>query len=776
MTDLRPSSGVISHRPFGSGHPYRHDLDQRVPSIPIGGEPFEVRVLAAPDVEAVVVRVAPESSAEPAGIHVWQDVSADLVDQADLVCEIGPFPARRTESGHLAAAAEAAWLEQGARSWRAVIRASGRLQYQVVGRTGGGEVVGELHQVEPVSWSTELPTPDRSWSLAVDGGSDRLVPGSVEWLAGRDGPVRVRFGLRLDDGQHVIGLGERFATVDHVGERLDCVVFEQYKNQGRRTYLPVPMAAVVGGEHWGFHVDTSRRTWFDIGATDPNRLIVEAEVDPSDPALRVSVWDGPPATVVERFLDETGRPPLPPSWIYEPWMSANEWNTQQRVESEVAQSLEADIPVGVVVIEAWSDESTFTAFRDARYDVHLDGRPHELADFTFPADGAWPDPVGMVARLHAAGIRVLLWQIPLIPVDRGSDGQVAADLAVLEARGFCVREADGTPYHNRGWWFPDALIPDFTDPEVRRWWGDRRRYLLDEVGIDGFKTDGGEHLWGHDLRFADGTTGAVSNNRFPVLFGQTYHELMAESGRDAVTFSRAGFTGSAAFPCHWAGDDDSTWEGLTAAINAGLSAGVAGIWFWTWDLAGFSGPIPDAELYARATALAAFCPLMQYHAEYNHHRTPSNDRTPWNIAELTGDPRVMRVYRRFAHLRHRLVPYLTAQAQNSLATGKPIMRSLCFDHPDDEAVWAHPQQFQLGDDLLIVPVTAPGVEEVVAYLPAGTWVDCFTDATHQGPATLIRHVPWHEAAVFRRRDSSPDLDGVFINLPAVDVEAAEHDS
>jgi alpha-glucosidase (family GH31 glycosyl hydrolase) len=31
----------------------------------------------------------------------------------------------------------------------------------------------------------------------------------------------------------------------------------------------------------------------------------------------------------------------------------------------------------------------------------------------------------MVDRLHELGVKVLLWQIPLVPTDRDPDGQVA---------------------------------------------------------------------------------------------------------------------------------------------------------------------------------------------------------------------------------------------------------------------------------------------------------------------------------------------------------------
>ena len=737
---------MITHRPHGSGHPYRYELDQRVPPRPVAGEPFEIRALADPDITDVTAEFSN-------GTHV----NAMKVDPAQLVRDIGPFPAKNSADGHLASAAEASRLNANAQVWVARSTVAQRAEYRLTGRRGAEAVTTATFAVDPLRW-----TSDAVGTVDVDGDARaRLDPNSVMWQVGGDGPAKVRFRLLLDAGQHIIGLGERYATVDHRGEVLDAVVFEQYKHQGRRTYLPVPMAAVVGGEHWGFHVNTTRRTWFDLGATDSQWIVFEAEVDPHAPTQRLSLWSGPPAVVAERFLEQTGRPKRPPAWIFEPWMSGNEWNTQARVEAEVARSLAENIEVGVVVIEAWSDESTFVAWRDATYDVHLDGSPHRLSDFTFPADGAWPDPVGMVERLHRQGIKVLLWQIPLAPTDRGDQGQIAADVSALQQRGLCIREADGGVHTNRGWWFPGALIPDFTNPEARRWWREKRRYLLEEVGVDGFKTDGGEHPWGHDIVYSDGTTGAQTNNRFPVLFAQTFHELLDDTGTDGVTFSRAGFTGSAAFPCHWAGDDDSTWDGLRAALRAGLSAAVAGIWFWTWDLAGFSGPIPDAELYLRAAAVSAFCPIMQYHAEYNHHRVPSNDRTPWNISERTGDSRVLPVFRRFAEVRHRLVPYLVEQTERSLTTGKPLMRPLCFDHPDDPGVWDAPLQFQLGDDLLVVPIIEAQQTHIRCYVPSGEWVDCFTGVSVSGPAWVERDVPIDEIAVYRRFGASASLDGVF---------------
>lgn len=518
---------------------------------------------------------------------------------------------------------------------------------------------------------------------------------------------------------------------------------------------------------------TSRRVSFDVGAERADRVVIEAEVDApagAERAVEVALYSGSPAVVLDRFLAEVGRPAELPDWVFGLWASGNEWNTQAEVLRQMELHREHRIPVRNVVIEAWSDESSFTIFRDARYAVREDGGPMRLSDFTFPADGAWPDPKGMVDALHEEGVRVHLWQIPLIKMRPHPVGQAAADARAAREAGVLIREEtpDGglRPYRNRGWWFPLSLMPDLTDERAARWWTEKRRYLVEEVGVDGFKTDGGEHAWGAELAYLDGRRGDEANNTFPTAYAAAYGRLLESAGKAPVTFSRAGFTGSQAHGAFWAGDENSTWEAFRWSMLAGLSAAASGIVYWGWDIAGFSGPIPDAELYVRAMAASVFVPIMQYHSEFNHHRLPSNDRTPWNIAERTGDAAVIDEVRELVELRERLVPYLAESARATIRTSRPLMRPLFFDHPDDERVWAHPIQWLLGDDVLVAPVLEPGAVTWEVYLPQGEWIDARTGAAVTGGAphladvaaratvpVFVREPAWERLReVFRPRD------------------------
>ncbi|WP_022892711.1 TIM-barrel domain-containing protein [Agromyces subbeticus] len=745
---------MIRHRPFGSGHPYSVDTEQRWPIDPVAGESLAIGARATPDiveVEAELVVV------DPSGERHRERMPLDRIARTSR--------GQTVDGGHLASAQ--ARLARAAGGWALAIdapEAGSHLRYRLSGRTAEGAAQHTRWFETPVfGWQ---PAPD---DVVASTGTRRIVAGSVATLTDGERVRRVRFAVPLEPGEHVTGFGERFDALDHRGSELDSVVFEQYKSQGaeRKTYLPMPFAHVVGGDGWGFHVRTSRRVQFDLGASATDTMFVEVETDApiGEPAVTTAFYGGTPTEVLDAFLDEVGRPEQLPDWVFRLWASGNEWNTQAEVMRQMDLHRGHDVPVGSVVIEAWSDESTFTAFRDSRYAVTEDGAPHRLADFEFPEDGAWPDPKGMVDELHARDIRVHLWQIPLMKLRPHPAGQAKADARAAVREGVLIREPDARgalrPYRNRGWWFPLSYMPDLTDDRAAAWWTEKRRYLVDEVGIDGFKTDGGEHAWGRELGYLDGTRGDEANNRFPVAYAKAYGDLLRSSGKAPVTFSRAGFAGSQAHGAFWAGDENSTWDAFRWSMFAGLSAAASGILYWGWDLAGFSGDLPDAELYLRATAASTFVPIMQYHSEFNHHRTPSRDRTPWNIAEQSGDERVLGVFREFAQLRERLVPYLAAEAAQSIRTSSPLMRPVYFDHPALDTAWTHPLQWMLGRDLFVSPVLVAGEAEHEVALPPGAWRDAWTGEAVEGPAVLRREVSIDRAAVYIRAAAWDDLAPVF---------------
>lgn len=568
-----------------------------------------------------------------------------------------------------------------------------------------------------------------------------------------DQPEEIIFNFNCPPGESFYGFGERFNGLNQRGNRLDTRVFEQYKNQDQKTYLPVPL--LLSSHGYGVFSYSSLNTIFNLAQTQASDWIMTSEVN-GNTSLKIDFLLGDPAqplNLISRLSALTGFPELPPHWAFGLWISSNEWNSQSRVEDVVNKHKKHDIPFSVLVLEAWSDENTFYIWNDATYTPRPGEETFSLTDFKYPKDGKWPDPKGMIDKLHERDHRLLLWQNPILKANTDDHRQLGYDSQTMLDNNYCVRLENDQPYRIRPFWFHDGLLMDFTHTAGRQWWLSKREYLFRDLGIDGFKTDGGEHIWGKDLVFADGQTSAEGWNDYPNQYVGAYYRFTKKQKSDGIIFSRAGFSGAQAFPCHWAGDENSTWEAFRGSILAGLNAGISGIPFWGWDIAGFSGEIPTAELYLRATAMSVFCPIMQYHSEYNDHKIPLNDRTPWNIAERRNSPEVLSIFRYFANLRMNLLPYIISAARQSSLNGIPMMRALCLVYPNDQGAASNPYHYLFGDHLLISPVIEPDPVSLEVYLPEGGWFSLWDDSYHLGGKTHDFPKTLDQIPAFVREDS-----------------------
>lgn len=312
-------------------------------------------------------------------------------------------------------------------------------------------------------------------------------------------------------------------------------------------------------------------------------------------------------------------------------------------------------------------------------------------------------------------------------------------------KGYVVKNPDGSPYRIPENWFTESLIMDFSNEEGKKWWFDKRQYLID-IGVDGFKTDGGEFVFGEGLQFADGRRGDEMRNLYPNDYVEAYYQFAQQN--DGMTFSRAGYTGAQNFPAHWAGDERSTFDAFRRSLIAGLSAGFSGIPFWSFDFAGFNGDIPTAELFIRSAEMATFCPIMQYHAESKAEF--NQDRTPWNIASRTGDDSVIPIYRHFANVRMNILPYIYNESLKCVETGLPMMRALLLDYKEDPRVSDMYDQYLFGEAMLIAPVIEDGVRSREVYLPEGTWYDFWNGTKVSGPTLRKCKADKEEIPVFVR--------------------------
>ena len=535
----------------------------------------------------------------------------------------------------------------------------------------------------------------------------------------------IRLNLQAPEEQGFYGFGMKYDSLNQRQKDVDIYCVNWYTDQAGETYTPVPYYFVP--DTYGLYVDSTYYTRFAIDTERENVCTIETAVRDTGAAFYLFAGDN--AAIAEGYACVAGNPVLPPVWAFGPWISANEWNRQSEVMEQLEQTTAHDIPTSVIVLEAWSDEETFYTWNDSEFETSDGGFVPKLEDFTF--GGRWPDPKGMVDSLHEEGIRVLLWQIPVLKFSGDATPQSKRDQQYALEQGYVLKNGDGSAYRlPSGTWFGNSLLVDFTNPQATDWFLSKRRYLLEDIGVDGFKTDGGEFVWGRDVTAFDGRKGDELRNAYPDLYAQAYFDYSRTLVPDAITFSRAGGAAMQNHPLCWVGDQRSTQKAFEEALRATLSASMSGIPFVAWDIAGFSGDVPTAELYQRAVAQAAFSPVMQVHSETSGDPNPSQARTPWNMAERKGDSACLDTYRFFANVRMNLLPYLYTEARHSSQTGEPLMRSMAYAFPEDERAAEKEFQYMLGGSLLVAPAVEMGKDTVDVYLPEGTWYGLFDGKTY----------------------------------------------
>ena len=529
------------------------------------------------------------------------------------------------------------------------------------------------------------------------------------------------------------GMGEKYDSLNQKGKTVINQVREKFCFQGDKTYCTTPFFWTDTG--FGLYVDTCEITTFNFGES-----CIEIELPET---ADVVLFSGTPEEMIREYMSLFGPAVLPPEWAMGIWTSANRWNTQKDVDELLAKLKKFDFPASIVVLEAWSDEATFYIWNGAKYEPVPDGRALKYEDFDF-SDTPWPDPAKMVQDIHDAGLKLLLWQVPVYKKqgdDEVQNAQNDLDREDAAARKLCVTMPDGSPYTiPKGNWFPDSMVPDFTNPDTVKSWFGKRQYLLD-IGVDGFKTDGGEFIHHADAQFHNGTTGKEGINRYSRDYTESYRNFVGSNG---VIFSRAGFSGQHTVPCHWGGDQQSQNSELASVLKAGLSAAASGMIFWGFDLAGFAGPLPTLDLYRRATQMACFCPIMQWHSEPDGGQfrelmpgaEGNNERSPWNMEESYAAPGFMDEMRYWHKLHEKLRPYLWKTAQNCVCESKPFMRPLIYEWPSDANAVNCQDEYLLGDNLLVAPLLEENATSREVYLPDGVWFDFFDRTEYAGNQTI----------------------------------------
>ncbi|XP_061690895.1 neutral alpha-glucosidase AB isoform X1 [Syngnathoides biaculeatus] len=569
-----------------------------------------------------------------------------------------------------------------------------------------------------------------------------------------NGPTAVGLDFSLPGVEHVYGIPEhadslRLKTTENGDPyrlyNLDVFQYELHNSMALYGSIPV-MVAHNAQRTTGIFWLNAAETWVDISSNTAGKTVFGKMLDyvqgssetpqtdvhwlSESGIIDVFIMLGPtPKDVFSQYASLTGTQAFPPLAALAYHQCRWNYNDQDDVQSVDAGFDEHDIPYDFI----WLDIE------------HTDGKRY----FTWDTN-KFPTPKEMLQSLMDKKRKMVTIVDPHIKVD--SSYKIHNE---IKSRGFYTKTKDGSDYE--GWCWPgSAGYPDFSREDMRDWWASMFAFDQYEGTMENLYTwndmnepsvfNGPEITMHKDAKHGDWEHRDLHNLYAFYVQMATAKGLIQRSGGVERPFvlTRGFFAGSQRYGAVWTGDNAAEWGHLKISIPMCLTMGLVGISFCGADVGGFFKS-PNSELLVRWYQTGAYQPFFRAHAHLDTTR-----REPW----LFG-PENTALIREAVRQRYSLLPYWYQQFYHTYHTGQPVMRPLWVEYPQDPASFALEDEFLIGKDLLVHPVTEEGATGVTAYLPGKeeVWFDVHTFQKHSGGQNLYIPVTMRSIPVFQRGGS-----------------------
>ena len=537
-------------------------------------------------------------------------------------------------------------------------------------------------------------------------GAKDLAYMKTDWKGPKDAYMREQLSLSV--GELIYGLGERFSAFVKNGQSVD-IWNADGGTSTEQSYKNIPF--YVSNKGYGVFVNHPEKVSFEV-ATE---MVTKVEFSVPGENLDYFLINGPTMKeVLMRYTDITGKPSLPAPWTFGLWLSTSFTTNydEQTVNSFVDGMFERGIPLKVFHFDCfWMKDFNW-------------------CDFTWDSR-VFPDPVGMLRRLKAKGLKICVWINSYV-------GQESSMFREGVEGGYFLKRPNGDVWQ---WdmWQPGLAIVDFTNPAACEWYGKKLEALMD-MGVDCFKTDFGERI-PTDCVYFNGADPQKMHNFYTYMYNKTVYEVIKKKKgeKEAILFARSATVGGQKFPVHWGGDCWSDYESMEESLRGGLSLTSSGFGYWSHDIGGFEAT-STADVYKRWCAFGLLSSHSRLHGS-------SSYRVPWAY-----DDEAVDVLRYFVQLKASLMPYLYRNAIETSQTGIPMMRSMVLEFTEDRNCAYLATQYMFGDSLLVAPIFN---ENSMAefYLPEGTWTSVLTGEVKEGGKWYKEKYGYMSIPLFAREGS-----------------------
>lgn len=553
-----------------------------------------------------------------------------------------------------------------------------------------------------------------------------------------------------NEDEHFFGLGEQFTYVDMKGKEVPVWVSEQGVGRGEEpittganltnggaggnaftNYAPMPF--FLTNQMRAFSLDNSARSVFDFRKND------RVQVEVWSPTVYANIYDGDsPEQLIGVFTSDKRMTPLP-EWVYRGAIVGMQGGSE-KVDSVSAELEARDVPVSAYWLQDWVGQRTTSFGKQLwwNWEVDYDRYP------------GWDE---MVASFNENDVQVMVYASPYLADIADLKPNMRRNLfQEASENGYLVKDSSGEPYLILNTDFYFGMV-DLTNPKAWDWYKQVLKEQVIASGASGWMADFGEGL-PYDAVLHEGDARVV-HNQYPVLWAKLNREVVEETGKELVFFNRAAYTDSPAYSTlFWEGDQLVSWseyDGIKSAVTGLNTSGLSGMAFNHSDIGGYTtitNPIGNyhrsRELLYRWMELNAFTLIFRTH----------EGNQPDNNVQFYTDDETLDTFAYWAKVYAALFDYRKYLSQKAAETGLPVVRHPFIHYPDDPEVWKITyQEFMLGEDFLIAPVTDEGATEVTAYLPAGEWTHLWTGETYQGGQYVTIPAPMGQPGVFYKPDS-----------------------
>ena len=495
--------------------------------------------------------------------------------------------------------------------------------------------------------------------------------------------------LHLGVGEYAYGLGERFSPFVKNGQVVD--LWNRDGGTGsEQAYKNVPFYLTNRG--YGVFIEQPERVELEVASEKVSAVQFSV---PGECLTYHIVGGDTLKDVLTNYTAITGRPPELPSWSFGLWLSTSFATNydEKTVMSFIDGMKERNIPLSVFHFDCfWMKGLHWT-------------------DFEWDSE-TFPDPEGLLKRLHEKGLKVCVWINPYI-------SQMSRLFPEGKEKHYFLETADGSAVWQWDRWQPAMAIVDFTNPEAVLWYQSHLKRLL-AMGVDCFKTDFGERIPTEHVRWHNGADPGAMHNYYAYLYNKVVFDVLKEEKGEgeAILFARSATAGSQKFPVHWGGDCKGNFDSMAETLRGGLSLGLSGFGYWSHDIGGFENTSP-ASVYKRWCAFGLLSSHSRLHGSQSY-------RVPWAY-----DQEAVDVLRHFVRTKCRLMPYLWNVAEQAHEKGIPMMRAMLLEFPEDPTTSFLDRQYMLGNALLVAPVLSED-NRCTYYLPEGMWTHFFTGERKEG--------------------------------------------